>query len=282
VHNAPISKLTLLLPKTDKKGDKMPRVFDEKAFDAVYEEFVCSNQIQRDGVSYHRRYKSRYKTCAMLFAKIAPQEPVDVLDIGVGQLALICHKLWGDRAAVADLPGECLNYMSKNGVDVHQWNLCASEAPFDRKFNIVFFSEVIEHLPVPGYIPLSRIKKVLKTGGAVICTTPNLYRLRNIVYMVLGKKIFDYFRYPDGNKGMSHVLEYSREHLQWQFEQAAFDCQVDYHLMHHVPTKPLNKFLAVLGYPLYCVPKWRDSLVAVAYCTEGICSQPFEVGCADS
>ena len=60
------------------------------------------------------------------------------------------------------------------------------------KFDFVFFSEVIEHLPIPGYIVLGRLRKVLRPGGVIICTTPNLYRLKNVLYMALGLPIFDY------------------------------------------------------------------------------------------
>ena len=37
------------------------------------------------------------------FCDLASPIPIDVLDIGGGQLALLCKKLWNDRACVADL-----------------------------------------------------------------------------------------------------------------------------------------------------------------------------------
>ena len=72
--------------------------------------------------------------------------------------------------------------MAEHGVEAIHWNLCKSEPPISGKFDFVFFSEVIEHLPIPGYIVLERLRKVLRPGGVIICTTPNLYRLRNVVY----------------------------------------------------------------------------------------------------
>jgi len=109
--------------------------------------------------------------------------------------------------------------MEEHGVKTVHWNLCTSEPPFTRKFDAVFFSEVIEHLPIPGHVVLERLRKVLRPGGVIICTTPNLYRLRNVVYMTFGLPIYDYFRIPDDDTGLSHVIEYSRDHLQWQFEK---------------------------------------------------------------
>jgi hypothetical protein len=84
--------------------------------------------------------------------------------------------------------------------------------------------------------------------------------------MALGRKIFDYFRYPDDDTALLHVLEYSRDHLEWQFKKAGFaKYRVEYSYMHHLPTNPLYRPLALLGYPLHLVPRWRDYLVATAY-----------------
>jgi len=143
---------------------------------------------------------------------------------------------------------------------------CLTRSTSCAKFDFVFFSEVIEHLPIPGYIVLERLRKVLRASGVIICTTPNLYRLRNMLYMALGRPIFDYFRYPDDDTALSHVLEYSRDHLDWQFKKAGFtQCRVEYSQMHHSPTNPLHRPLAWLGYPLHIVPHWRDNSVVTAY-----------------
>ena len=248
----------------------MSRPWKPSEFDRLYERFVCQEEFQFGGRAYYLRYRSRYKECIERFAALAPNRPIDVLDIGGGQLALMCLKLWNDRAVMADLPGAHLSYIAKLGVKTVHWNLVNSEPPFPAatKFDFVFFSEVIEHLPVPGYVVLERLKRVLRPGGAIICTTPNLYRLRNVVYMALGQPIFDYFRYPGDkdNTYLHHVCEYSRDHLDWQFNKAGFtQCRVEYSQMHHLPTNPWHRPLAWLGYPLHLVPRWRDNLVATAY-----------------
>src|SRR6266446_5739249 len=75
----------------------MSRAWDPKKFDSVYAEFIC----QRDAhfelsgpVDYSSRYRSRFKTLIKRFSDLAPPIPMDVLDIGGGQLALVCKKLW--------------------------------------------------------------------------------------------------------------------------------------------------------------------------------------------
>jgi len=244
----------------------MSRPWNPHEFDAAYERFVCQKEFQFGGLDYYHRYRSRYKECIRRFAALAPSRPVDVLDIGGGQLALMCTKLWKDRGVAADLPGPHLDYIASLGVETLNWNLCKSDPPFTGRFDFVFFSEVIEHLPIPGHLVLERIKKILRPGGVIFCTTPNLYRLRNVVYMALGKRIFDHFQYPDKEVALEHVLEYSRDHLDWQFKRAGFaKYEVEYVHFHHIPTKPIHRPIALLGYPLHLLPRWRDGLIATAY-----------------
>jgi 2-polyprenyl-3-methyl-5-hydroxy-6-metoxy-1,4-benzoquinol methylase len=245
----------------------MPRPWKAHDFDSLYERYVCQEDDTRfGGRDYYLRYRSRYKECIQRFAALAPPHPVDVLDVGVGQLALMVTKLWNDHGVAADLPGPHLSYMADHGVETIHWNLCKSELPSNAKFDFVFFSEVIEHLPIPGYVALERLRKVLRPDGVIICTTPNLYRLRNVLYMALGRRIFEHFQYPEGETSLGHVLEYSRDHLDWQFKKAGFtQYQVEFSQMHYLPTNPFLRPFALLGYPLHIVPRWRDNLVAIAH-----------------
>ncbi len=75
---------------------------------------------------------------------------MDGLDVGGGQLALLCKKLWNDRACVADLRSPHFACLETRGVQTVQWNLCKPVQPFVSRFDTIFFSKVIEHLPLPG------------------------------------------------------------------------------------------------------------------------------------
>ena len=243
----------------------MARAWDSQKFDSIYAESICQSASQFGPPGYSLRYRSRYKTLIKRFCYLAPPPPVDVLDIGGGQLALLCKKLWDDRACVADLGGPHFDYLKSQGVETVQWNLCKSEQPFIEQFDTIFFSEVIEHLPLPGHVVLERLRRALKPGCILICSTPNFYRLRNVVYIALGLPIYDYFHMPE-DRSLAHVIEYSRDHLEWQFEKAGFkDCRIEYCQMHHSPTNPVFRILSWIGYPLFLVPRFRDNLLATAY-----------------
>jgi len=243
----------------------MARAWDPKKFDAVYSEVVCNHFGLSAPPDYCSRYRSRYKTLMKRFCDLASPSPMDVLDIGGGQLALLCKKLWNDRACVADLLPPLFAYLETQGVETVQWNLCKPLQPLVARFDIIFFSEVIEHLPLPGHIALEKLRRALKPNGIVICSTPNFYRLRNLVYLALGLRIHDYFHMPE-DRGLGHVIEYSRDHLQWQFKKAGFkDCRVEYCQMHHCPTNPVFRLISWIGYPLFLIPRFRDNLLAIAY-----------------
>jgi SAM-dependent methyltransferase len=214
---------------------------------------------------YYPRYKERYLAVLREFARTARVTSTDILEIGGGQLAYLSLQLWGrDQACVADISTGCFAGLNERGIDTFQWNVAADDAPCAQKFDVIFLSEVIEHLPVPGHVPLARLRAMLRPGGLLLCSTPNLYRLRNIVYLATGRPLFDHFGLP-GEHGYGHVLEYSAEHLAWQFEQAGFtDVKIELRDFSHAPNKPADRALAALGAPLRRIPRYRDNLLAVA------------------
>jgi SAM-dependent methyltransferase len=168
------------------------------------------------------------------------------------------------RRSVADLEDRCFADLRAHGIDAFRWNLALEDPPHGRKFDAIFFSEVIEHLPVPGHVALSRLRALLRPGGLLLCSTPNLYRPRNVVYLIRGQPLFDHFDLP-GVRGYGHVLEYSAEHLAWQFGRAGFEnYEVELRDFHHVPHERLDRVLSALGAPLRRIPRFRDNLLAVA------------------
>ena len=179
-------------------------------------------------------------------------------------MPLLAKLLWGDRATLADIAGSHFDYLREQGVEVVEWNLCSDDQPFVGDFDAIFFSEVIEHLPIPGHVVLERLRIALKPGGVMICTTPNLYRLRNVVYLALGKPMYDYFRMPT-DRGLGHILEYSQDHLKWQIERAGFeDVRVELrHLAHTIKAVHMRSPLLV-RISLVAVPRFRDYLLATA------------------
>jgi SAM-dependent methyltransferase len=241
----------------------MSRQFDTKLFKRLYDEAVVRGQFN-EAADYYPRYRSRYQVVLQKYTEVVGSPPVRVLDVGGGQFALLAKRLWGDRSTLADIAGSHFDYLRQQGVEVVQWNLCSDVQPFVGEFDAIFFSEVIEHLPIPGHVALERLRVALRPGGVIICTTPNLYRPRNVVYLAVGKQIYDYFRMPT-ESGLGHILEYSQDHLKWQFERAGFeDVRVEFRHLPHTIGAPHFRILSWLGYPLMLFPRFRDCLLATA------------------
>lgn len=240
----------------------MARKWNEADFESVYDDHVVGGRFQEDP-SYYPRYKARYHTLLKRYAEMAPEAPQDILDIGGGQFSVMCKFLWGDRAQVADIEGPHFQYLEEVGVTPTHWNLCTDPEPYKAKFDFVFFSEVIEHLPIPSHLVLEKLKRSLRPNGVIICTTPNLHRLRNVVFLLTGRKVFDYFRMPT-DQGLGHMLEFTSDHLQWQFNHAGLaDVKVEHVQMFHSPKNPVMKVMYWLGSPLFLIPLYRDYLLAI-------------------
>lgn len=65
-------------------------------------------------------------------------------------------------------------------------------APIDlpkNNFDLIIFSEIIEHLTNPVPI-LRKLVPLLKKDGYLIMTTPNVFRWQNIINLIIGKNIY--------------------------------------------------------------------------------------------
>ena len=94
----------------------------------------------------------------------------------------------------------------------NHFNVEDDEFPYkDGEFDLVIFSEIIEHLLNDPCKTIREIKRVLKPGGTMILTTPNVARLENVARLMSGSNIYDpYSGYgPYGR----HNREYNRHEL---------------------------------------------------------------------
>jgi len=89
--------------------------------------------------------------------------------------------------------------------------------PFeDNSVDIVFATEIIEHLTNPRYM-LSEAYRVLKSSGVIVITTPNVTRIGSVFKLLIGRSINDRimpvgYSNPD-DEWRPHFREYSMGEL---------------------------------------------------------------------
>jgi SAM-dependent methyltransferase len=93
----------------------------------------------------------------------------------------------------------------------------------DASFEVVVFCEMIEHLLMDPVAALREIRRILKPGGLLLLTTPNVARLENVIRLAEGRNIYDpYSGYgPYGR----HNREYTARELQRLLKFTGFDVE---------------------------------------------------------
>jgi len=241
------------------------QLLDRKRFDELYDKAIIGAGFFESD-DYYRLERERYWQSLAMFAKLPLKSAANILEIGGGQLAVLCTKLFGDNCVVGDISDEFRQPLDRQSVPLIACNLLASDFPDAREqYDAVVLLEVIEHLPVPPYVIFEKLKRFLAPGGLLFITTPNLFRLRNQVRMLLGREFLDRFMLPLPGQGLGHQLEYSAEHLRWQIEQASLEVtKLDHAELGHKGHSTSAQVGRMLLSPLTLIPRWRDELVAVA------------------
>jgi SAM-dependent methyltransferase len=241
------------------------RLLSRSEFDRIYNSsIVGAGFFEKD--DYYRFDKERYWRSLQFLITLPIPRPAKILEIGGGQIAVLCSSLFKDECVVGDISDEFSAPLQRARVPTIRCNLMDDEfAAADEQFDAVVCLEVIEHLPVPPYVIFKKLQKFLRPGGVLFLTTPNLFRLRNLIRMFLGKEFLDRFMLPQAEQGLGHQLEYSADHLRWQIEQSGMEVLLLAHdELGRIGHSPKAQLARRLLFPLTMRPIWRDGLVAAA------------------
>jgi SAM-dependent methyltransferase len=132
---------------------------------------------------------------------------------------------------VASSGTETLYEMGGTGTRTYAYehfNIEVDEFPYsDASFDVVLFSELIEHLAINPVWTLAEIHRVLRPGGYLIVTTPNalsIDRLDEFLYGGSSAEV-DYYS-PTFGYGARHNREYEPVELRELLEATGFDVEV--------------------------------------------------------
>jgi 2-polyprenyl-3-methyl-5-hydroxy-6-metoxy-1,4-benzoquinol methylase len=178
-------------PKADLLVNKSSFQLAETLLEEVKNEIASMGE---DILAYFRNSRARYQFALQL---IVDRPKGKVLDLGCspGHVAMALINA-GFEVYGIDLSTEYLKkYPSQSWVERLKINHVAFEhepIPFpDAFFEYVVFTEVLEHIAVTDPLKiLLEIKRVLKPGGLMVLSTPNVANISNVLALIKGDNIF--------------------------------------------------------------------------------------------
>ncbi len=175
---------------------------------------TCGAEAQQRYIETHKhRFNYLYNLCL----KLNPDKKAAVLDVGRSQLSAMLSNYYKhvstlgldideDEGGHREIEPSKMNSIIFNlnkSKEIDLWP--------DKKFDLIIYSEVIEHLyEAPEYTFLF-FRSLLNIGGYLICTTPNSAYLAKRICSFIGKNPLPGIRLYNKNPG--HYREYTKKEL---------------------------------------------------------------------
>jgi SAM-dependent methyltransferase len=159
--------------------------------------------------------------------EVVPWSGKRVLDIGIvpGHMAMALRHLGYDVSGVTD--DRLLRVMNgrwaAEKIAVSRAVVDKEPLPFpDDYFDGVLFTEVLEHLLYDPRKLVDEIYRVLRSGGELVVSTPNVLRIENKIKVILGRNIYpchenfyfsDLYRRHNREYTMQEVIDLFKPHF---------------------------------------------------------------------
>lgn len=159
--------------------------------------------------AYEEIHECRFKILLDAIDELKLPHSAMVLEVGCFPPILL-NKL---RRKFENVWGLASSHEPISGKQVVISNIETRKLPFkDNYFDLLICSEVIEHLTRDGKKIIAGLTKVLKPGGWLILTTPNVNSLKRLIQRIMGQET-EVSR-PGTSVYFSHNHEYSPRELQ--------------------------------------------------------------------
>ena len=236
---------------------------DKAGFYRAYDKLVLGRTFVEYAEYYH---SSRWRFWRSFDAiqRLELPRGARVLDIGGGILAALAKDLLNHHATVCDVYPAAEADVRALGLEFELADVYRDELPAIENADLVIFTEVIEHMPVPPYVIFDRLARLLRPGGMVFLTTPNGHRFRNLVRMVAGREILDFYAYPKPGQGLGHQHEYTLAQLKLQSDASVLEtASADYYEDRFRGASTKARIGRILARPAALVPHWRNGIMMV-------------------
>ncbi|MDI6701323.1 MAG: methyltransferase domain-containing protein [bacterium] len=160
-----------------------------------------------------------------------------IVDVGIagGMFPFLLHKLglnvigldWGGISSQEELE------KMHPGVKVYACHYEKEKWPLDNSVDVVTHLDVIEHVHPPQQFMFQEIMRILKPGGILIVSTPNLASLRKRIWLLRGKhpvgQLKEFF---ESNPFVEHIREFTVNEVSQIVKWAGFEVISAYCINH--------------------------------------------------
>ncbi|MDH3766400.1 MAG: class I SAM-dependent methyltransferase, partial [Nitrosopumilus sp.] len=152
------------------------------------------------------------------------QKKILDIDCGYGTLSFFCQKIFESDIYCIDSNASNLNKALIKEKKIHFKinNIETDDFPWGEKFDIIIFTEVLEHFNFHPVITLKKIHSLLKPTGKLYLSTPDSHEWGRITKYY--KKFEDM---PNPKKNVEiiddHIFQFSKEELLKILENAGFN-----------------------------------------------------------
>jgi len=177
---------------------------------------TCGEESRRSYLSMHQ---ARFAEIKRLCRTYVVDPSARVLDIGRSELTAYLAGFYGNVHTlgldpVADDGGhremKAMDAVPHITFDLLQSDR-VSQWPDRGRFDLIVFSEVIEHLAIAPEYVLAFLQALLTEKGVLVCTTPNAAEIAKRLRMLAGRNPYERLRLYAFNPG--HVREYTGAEL---------------------------------------------------------------------
>ena len=177
---------------------------------------TCGPGSMHNYLDIHRQ---RFSDILQICQRHVPNRSAKVMDVGRSALTTqLCEFYQNVHTLGLDLSlddGGHRELIRMDGVPHITFDLLNSPIrsawPDCGAFDLIVFSEVIEHLSVAPEFVLAVLSSMLTERGVIICSTPNASDLAKRIRLAFGRNPYERLRLYSTNPG--HIREYTRQEL---------------------------------------------------------------------
>ncbi len=185
--------------------------------DTLLEASASDKDLENWSRNYLHNHKKRYLHDIKLVEENYNTGKILELGSAPYHLTFILKEMKLPVTGVDISPERFSNFIDSQNLEIVKCNVETEKLPFENNtFHLILFNEIFEHLRINPIATLREINRVLHPDGILILTTPSLYSIRNVVYLLLGKGFddpYEQFKRIEDIGHMGHVREYTGKQI---------------------------------------------------------------------